>query len=344
MIGLRTVRYLLDASPLPLYRVVRNLEGFYRAGFVSTAASEGVLTLLSDGPRTTAQICEALALGEDHGPMESWLDLGVSLGELRKNATGYRIRGSLSRELSDPANGTALAFFQARVHVLNQFVLQTPALLREGKRLTPDPAHGELVARSSRTVEPLIFAIVDELVPRQGAMDLLEVGCGSGTYIRHACARNPDLRVVGLELTSQIAGFARENLAAGGLTERTSIHDTDVREFHAEESFDLVTMYNLIYYFPLAERTDLLRHLHSLVRPGGRLALATLTQARDASTLTMDLWSSMSEGGGPLPRADELKDRFTEAGFDQVVARKLLPNFWLYIATRAGLPARMDPP
>jgi len=344
MIGLRTVRYLLDSRPRALLKVVRSLDSFYRSGFVSTAASEGVLELLRDGPKTTVQVCEALGLGDGHGTMESWLDLGVSLGELGKGADGYRISGSLSRQLSDPANDTALAFFQARVLVLNQFILQTPALLREGRRLTPDPAHGELVARSSRTVEPLIYAIVDELVPRNGSLDLLEVGCGSGTYIRHACARNPDLRVVGLELTSEIAGFARDNLAAEGLTERTTIHDTDVRSFHDEEGFDLVTMYNLIYYFPLGERTDLLRHLHSLVRPGGRLALASLTRARDSSTLTMDLWSSMTEGGGPLPSADELKNRFTEAGFSDVVARKLLPNFWLFIATRAGLPVRQDQP
>ena len=274
--------------------------------------------------------------------MESWLDLGVSLGELRRGADGYRLRGSLSRQLSDPGNDTALAFFQARVLVLNQLILQTPALLREGRRLTPDPAHGELVARSSRTVEPLLYAIVDELVPRHGSMDLLEVGCGSGTYIRHACARNPHLRAVGLELTPEIADFARENLAAQGLAERTSIHDTDVRDFHAEEGFDLVTMYNLIYYFPLDQRTDLIRHLHSLVRPGGRLALATLTRAKDSSTLTMDLWSSMTEGCGPLPRADELKSLFTEAGFDDVVAKRLFPNFWLYIASRAGLPIKQD--
>ncbi len=339
MIGLRTVRYLFDANPMPLLKVVRSLEGFYRAGFVSTAASEGVLELLRGGPRTTAQICEALDLGDDHGPMESWLDLGVSLGELRRGGDGYRLRGALSHKLSDPSNDAALAFFQARVKVLNKFVLKTPALLREGRRLAMDPADGELFARSSRTVEPMIYAIVDELVPRHGAMDLLEVGCGSGTYVRHACARNPDLNVVGLELTSEIANFARDNLAAAGLAERTSIHDTDIREFHPQEGFDLVTMYNLIYYFPLAERTDLLRHLYSLVRPGGRLALATLTRARDSTTLTMDLWSSMTEGCGPLPDATELQARFTEAGFDDVVARRVLPNFWLYIAGKAGPPA-----
>jgi len=327
MLGLRIARYMFDTNPMTLIKVARSLEGYYRIGWVSTAASEGVFDTLRDGPKTTEQVCVALGLGEEHGPMESWLDLGVALGELRRGNAGYRLSGSLSRRLSDPVNDTSLAFLQARVEVLGRFVLETPALLREGRRRPHDPAHGELFARSSKTVEPLLFALVDELVPQVGSLDLLEVGCGSGTYIQHACARNPSLRATGLELTREIADFARANLAEAGFEERTTIRATDVREFSHDEGFDLVTMYNLIYYFPLEQRTDLLRHLYTLVRPGGRLVLASLTRARDSSTLTMDLWSSMTEGLGPLPDGEELKGRFVEAGFDEC-SRKMLrsPN------------------
>ena len=39
--------------------------------------------------------------------------------------------------------------------------------------------------------------------------------------------------------------------------------------------FDLATMRQNIYYFPTAERPDLLRHVRGFLKPGGRLLLTT---------------------------------------------------------------------
>ena len=79
-------------------------------------------------------------------------------------------------------------------------------------------------------------------------MRLLEVGCGSGTYIRYATDRNSELTALGLELQPQVADMARRNLAAWGLSDRAEIETGDIRERKPTPVFDLVTLHNNLYY------------------------------------------------------------------------------------------------
>lgn len=326
------VKFLWKNKPLLLIRMSRNLDEMYRAAFVSTLVSEGIAEQLRDGPKTLEALHDALDLQDSHQQLESWLDVGVSLGELGKNASGYRLKGSLAVNLSDPANRIWHAFFQTRVEVFLDYVRQTPGKLRKRERFEANAQHGEMVAQSSRTVEPLLAELVDSVVP-QGKRRMLEVGCGSGVYVKRACDRNPDLEVVGLELTDEVTQLARRNVKQWGLEDRVVIDTGDIRTFQAAGEFDLVTLYNLIYYFPTGERVALLRHLGQLLAPEGRLVLATLTKAGDSSTQTMNLWSSMTEGCGPLPTLDELLTQLREAGFANVTHETLIPSFNVFTAS-----------
>ncbi len=338
MKSLVMAKFLWRSKPLVLWRVVRTLNELYRAAFVSTASSEGVFDLLRDGPRTTRALHDAMRLEGCEPELEAWLDLGVSLGELARTARGYHLRGVLSRQLSAPENDTLLAFFQVRVLVFFEHILRTPALLKANRRFLPNLDQGELFARSSRMAEAVLVDLVDRIVPKQGAPRMLEVGCGSGIYIQRACRRNLDLQVVGLELTDKIADYARDNMRAWGLDDRVAIESKDIRTHDAAPVFDIVSLYNLIYYFPLGERVALLRHLGRCLRPEGRLVLVTLTRSSDPSSCTMHLWSSMTQGSGPLPLPQDLLRQLTEAGFGTVQSEELIPGFWAFTASEPSAP------
>ena len=325
------VKFLWKNKPLLLLRMFRNLDEMYRAAFVSTLVSEGIAEHLRSGPKSLEALHTELELRDSHQQLEAWLDVGVSLGELGKNGAGYRLKGPLAVGLSDPENRIWHAFFQTRVEVFLDYVRQTPAKLRRQERFKPNKEHGALVAQSSRTVEPLLVEVVDRIVP-EGKRRMLEVGCGSGVYVKRACDRNPDLQVVGLELTDEVTQLARINVQRWGLEDRVTIGTEDVRAFQKPGEFDLVTLYNLIYYFPTHERVELLHHLGQLLAPDGRLVLATLTKAGDSSTRTMDLWSSMTEGCGPLPTVTNLQEQLREAGFSNVQHEALIPNYVVFTA------------
>jgi cyclopropane fatty-acyl-phospholipid synthase-like methyltransferase len=189
-----------------------------------------------------------------------------------------------------------------------------------------------LFARSSRTVEPILIGVVDKMIPQKGEFRLLEVGCGSGIYIKRACDRNPQLEAVGVELQEKVADFARKNAILWRIEDRVVIESVDIRKYKSEERYDVVTFFNLIYYFPVNERIDVLRRLGGFLYPGGRLVLTTLCPMNDPSIQLMNLWASMTVGCGPLPYPENVCDQLKEAGFNRVHFEKLIPGFYLFTA------------
>ena len=295
-----------------------------------------IYDVLSEGPVSLKEIQRKLGTNVDQEGLKAWLDLGVAIGELDKKHNGYSIKSGFSNKLLKPANDTWKAFFRARVEIFYDYIIKTPALLKENKKYDFSHSYGELFARSSRTVEPILVDVVDRIVPSNGVCRLLEVGCGSGIYIKRACDRNPNLTATGLELQKTVAEFARENISIWQIQDRVKIEHIDVRQYQCDNRFDIVTFFNLIYYFPRNERTVLLRNLGSFLNKGGQLILTTLCPANDPSIQLMNLWSSMTDGCGPLPEAGNVYDQLIKAGFDEVKFEKLIPAFYLFKARKSA--------
>jgi SAM-dependent methyltransferase len=196
---------------------------------------------------------------------------------------------------------------------------------------------GALVARSSRVLEPIVYEAVDAFVPPDGAPRLFEIGCGTGIYLKRAAERNAALTAVGLELQSDAAALARENVGRWGLGDRVAIEVGDVRERPPHADFDLATLHNNIYYFPVAERVALLRHVHGFLRPGGRLLVTTLCLGPGVAVDILNVWGAMTSGCGRLPAPDELGEQLREAGFAPVERRSLIPgdSFYAFVGDAA---------
>ncbi len=317
-----------------MYRLLRVSNEFYRASFVASAVSNGIYAVFAGGSATLDELCAKLGTGNREG-LAAWLDLGVSLGELERGESGYRISGKLSRSVMDPANDGYQAFLEEIVRYHYRYVMEAPAKLRQNALFPFDDA-GELIARSSRVSEPFIFEAVDDVVPARGPFDLLEVGCGSGTYIRHSCGRNPDLTVLGLELQEKVAAGARKNIRDWGLAGRVTIEHHDVRTYENTRKFDLVTLHQNIYYFTPGDRTALFRRVLGLLKAGGRILVTTVGKGGGPAMEAVNVWLSTTEGYGPLPDPEELCGQLRESGFADVRKKRLVPfeSFWAFVATR----------
>jgi SAM-dependent methyltransferase len=267
--------------------------------------------------------------------LKTWLDVGVSLGELKLTPDGYALRSRLSRQLAQPSNDGIAAMYQEVFTLHHDLITQTPARLREERLFTLADTDGELIARSSRILEPYILEIVDAVVPEKGAIHLLEVGCGSAVYIRRACLRNPELQAVGLELQPVVADLARKNLQDWGVAERIRVDTGDIRAYTSPERFDLVTLHNNIYYFPIPERLDLIHRLESFLNPGGKLLVTTACQGYP-STEMLNLWGQMTEGMGALPQPDDLGELMGQAGLTDLQKTELLPGggFYAFVGSK----------
>ena len=338
---LRTLIGLIASGQFQLLLRLNNVfRQSYRSSFVAAALSEGIYTLLRDKPASLDQVYQHLngSPAGDDGSMErlkTWLDVGVSLGELKLTPAGYGLRSQLSRQLAQPSNDGISAMYEEVCTLHHDLITQTPARLREKRLLTFTDLDGKLIARSSRILEPYILEIVDSVVPERGVYHVLEVGCGSGVYIQRACSRNPDLCAVGLELQPDVADFARQNIQAWGLAERVRVDSGDIRNYSCPERFDLVTLHNNIYYFPIRERLDLIRRLANFLNPGGKFVLTSACHGFQ-STMMLNLWAEMTEGAGTLPEADDLWDLISQAGFLSLRKTELIPGggFYAFVGSK----------
>jgi len=331
------VRALRDERVRLLLRLNRLLRPFYRLSFLAGGARHSVFAALAAGPKTAEALAEELGVAADHiDALRSWLDVGCRLGDVRRERREYSLRSRTAQKLAAPECDGAAAFLVEIATLHHMLLLETPGRLAQGRPYTLADQDGELIARSSRTVEPFITSALERVVSPTGATRLLEVGCGSGIYIRRAAEMNPSLTAVGLELQPEVAEQARENLRGWGLEDRAEIEVGDVRDRDPEPVFDVVTLHNNIYYFPVDDRPALLEHLGKFLVPGGTLLLTTGCKGGNLGFELLDLWATATEGCGPLPRPGELVDQLRAAGLEPEPPRRLIPAdaFYGFVATK----------
>ena len=302
------------------------LKSFYKLSFLAAAGESGLLNRLASGPATLDSLAEFyVANSRGREALEAWLQMGVHLRLLSLGPRGYALRG-LAKKLARPENDSVLAMVEEVVELHHKLITGTIPKLRIGELWSLDDQDGELIARSSRILEAFQAEIIQSAFPAQGALRLLEIGCGSGIYLRYAAERNPSLTAVGLELQPAVVEMARTNLRGWGLESRVKVETLDIREKVPGEPFDIATLYNNIYYFPVAERVTLLKHIGSFLRPGSFLLVTTCCQGGSLGTEALNLWGAATSSAGRLPAEDELSRQLREAGFSTVKTKNLLPG------------------
>jgi len=315
-----------DGLLATLVGATADLKSFYRLSYLAAAGEAGLLNRLAAGPATLDSLTEFYAAnGRGGEALEAWLQMGVRLRLLNLGPRGYGLRG-LARELARPENDPVLAMVEEIVDLHYRLITATIPRLRAGELWSLADQNGELIARSSRVLEAFQAEILRSTLPARDALRLLEIGCGSGVYLRYAAERNPSLTALGLELQSDVAEMARTNLRSWGLENRAKIEVGDIREKVPDELFDVATLYNNIYYFPVEERVRLLAHIGSFLRRGGFLLLTTCCQGGSLGAEALNLWGAATSGAGRLPAVDELLRQLREAGYGSVKTKSLIPG------------------
>ncbi|CAM3838273.1 SAM-dependent methyltransferase [Nocardiopsis rhodophaea] len=146
---------------------------------------------------------------------------------------------------------------------------------------------------------------------------VLDIGCGTGApAIR--LARSTGAAVVGITNSPVQVEAAVRNAENAGMDDqvRFRCEDATVLEYPAG-SFDAVLMIESIFHLP--DRTEALRQVAGVLKPGGRLALTDILDRTSTPTRIDDLAGhSRSQGRSPLVarpvRLQEYEDLLGEAG------------------------------
>lgn len=314
---------------------MRLMTPVHRVAWLAAASKHGVLELLRAGPRELGEIAEALdAPPESIEALRTWMRHGVLLDELHDDGHRYRLHGRLARHMADPAHPELAALAESLISVHVAGIYGALDHLRDGRPFASLDA--PVVARVSEMTAPVMREVIDAHVPKHGPARLLELGCGSGRHLRYACERNPELEALGIELDPAIVTSTRRALGKAALADRARVRQGDLRTLELDERFDVVTMFNLVYYFPVAERGAVIAKAASWVKDGGALLIVTACRGGTLANNMMDLWFSGIREAGPLPEPEALVQQLRDAGLEPEAPARMLPGeaYYALVARR----------
>jgi len=318
---------VIDNSSIPA-QISQDFLAYHRIHFLYAAYDSGLLAAL----RMPSGRGELIArLGVKHPELlDSLLDLGVLLEEFSLCDGCYKITGQYTKSLMEK---------DALAAVIQQIVtVNGPVFRRLSERLKGAPpgdylsGTGSMFARSARMQEPLIAAFLRAELEKYRPLNILEVGCGSGIYLKHAVQINPRASGVGLDMQEDVIKLAGANLEAWGIDDRFKVIKADIRQPLPELAgpFDVILLLNNIFYFPLAERPALFRCLHSLLAPEGTLYIVSVMKEKNIRAVTLDLVLKSTLGCAPLPCLKQLTAQLKESGLLKVSSVLLSPALALY--------------
>lgn len=167
---LKTIRDLLKDGKLFIFlKLQGSFKNFYRLSFMSSLSGTSLLDALSHGPLNMERLAR---LGNEDPSLfrayEALLGLGRRLGVVKKNKAGYVLSAMASRlliqEVHDPLN----ALLQETVLLHYRYIINAPVKLSQNKLFDGSGEHrefGDIIARSSRSLEPFIFEVIDRFFP-----------------------------------------------------------------------------------------------------------------------------------------------------------------------------------
>lgn len=115
---------------------------------------------------------------------------------------------------------------------------------------------------------------------------ILEIGFGTGhCLVSLAQAVGPSGRVIGLDISDRMLAIARKRLQPQGLADRVDLHLGDAANlaFLAAEMLDGVFMSFTLELFDNPEIPRVLSECRRVLKPGGRLAVVSMTKTIPAS-------------------------------------------------------------
>ena len=211
---LKTIfKLIFDKNIFSFLKLSGRINNLYRSSFAISAHSSGLLPLLVSEGKTFEVLCREMSIpASGKESFLAWLNCGVTFGELSFSYGYYCIKGSLSRHLSKPKSDTASAMFEevARYHF--DAVLHAPENIKHNVKYSLNSQDGDLVARSSRILEPFVEEAIDwALSKKQSLRSILEVGFGSGCYVKYINDTDPKIKITGIDFQEDVVLLANNN-------------------------------------------------------------------------------------------------------------------------------------
>jgi ubiquinone/menaquinone biosynthesis C-methylase UbiE len=144
---------------------------------------------------------------------------------------------------------------------------------------------------------------------------VLDVGCGTGLFLKSLASRFPGLSLTGLDLSEHMLARARRDARPGASGTPAFVAGSVYAMPFEDGSFDVAL--NCISCHFYLEQVKAFREIHRVLAPGGRLFCAALTTGVPGGAAMARLAAYY-----PVP---VLADHFRDAGFDVIALERMFP-------------------
>ncbi len=304
------------------------------AGFTYTqttlaAVESGLLDRLEHGPASLADVEATTGLNGDAAARLARAAAAIGLAE--EAEPGWWLLGRHGAALQ----GNPGAIAMIRHHRLLYADLVDPLALLKDDRRDPtnlssfwtysaephDASHPTGAAGEySRLMADSQAAVADEVIAAfrfDNHRSLLDVGGGSGTFLRRVSAAHPDLRL-GLFDLPDVVALARKRFEQDHHGTQPEFHAGNFLTDSIPRGYDLVSLVRILHDHDDAPAQKLLQDIHRAMRPGAQLLVAEPMAATPGAEAMGDAYFGLylwAMGSGRPRRAEEIHAMLAEAGF-----------------------------
>ncbi len=184
-----------------------------------------------------------------------------------------------------------------------------------------------------------------ELITRQDNsqeqnLEILDVGCGTGTLGSMLAQCGISDHVVGLDMTIKMCDLARQKAQHIGLGEKLNFlaGDSEHLPFNAG-SFDIVTCSNSFHHYPA--KPIVLEQFYRVLKPGGKLIILDGFRDNVIGWFLFDVCVAFAEKAVHHCPARQLRALVSQAGFADIRQEKF--GFWVPVLATMGTKAAAEP-
>ena len=168
---------------------------------------------------------------------------------------------------------------------------------------------------------------------RSGEFTVLDVGCGTGTFVGLLAGSPWPLRVVGLDYSPAMCAAASHKAAQAGASHRARFAAGDSEHLpFADASFDLITCSNSFHHYP--HQQAVVSEMRRLLRPGGRLIVIDGFRDNVIGWFVFDVIITHVEKDVYHAPWSVMHEYFVKAGLTNIRRRKV--NLWFPLLATIG--------
>lgn len=334
---------------LPHWRTARRLastlEGLTLAPLLDAGLELGLFEALRR-PLTPEELAQRLGLAPEL--VAAWARSLEAQGWLEERDGRYALTAPLEWLVEAPQAPAVHALLDYAVDTVGPRLARLPELIKGSERppgITARDAHR--IAVISRLVEPRALAALHRVPGARRAKQVLDIGCGQGSYLVHFLSRYRDAQGVGVEIDPGVAAEAVRALREAGVDRRASVQMGDFMSVELTmRRFDLILLNHNLYYFPHSEHRALLQRARDHLAEGGLLAIQIPVRASgwlarllglDTATAVLDLLLRLQGNLYGLPDVEGLRATLRELDFQEVGEVSVLPGGAVrYVWARLG--------